>query len=105
MAATLRGSGSTSGRSDSVSRAGTSTIGMLFSSTATNGNYHGIVPLRPGHNFTKVTLTYVQQAGKTSAQYPPVSSFTARVIWDTLDIYTSLESVKGQFLAFDLKLE
>jgi hypothetical protein len=78
---------------------------VLFSSTATNGNYHGIVPLRPGYNITSVTLTSVQQAGKTTGNYPPISSFTARIIWGTIDIYTSLESVKGQFLAFDLKLE
>ena len=87
---------------DSVSRKGTSYVGGIFSTVAVNGYYHAVVPLR--HGLTNVTLIEVCQAGKPRADYPPVSSFIARIMWDTLDVYTDLESVKGCFCAFEITL-
>ena len=77
---------------------------MLFSSTKTGGNYHGVVSLAPGSNITSVRLIKAYQAGKMDYEWPVVSNFTARILWDTLDVYTSLDSVAGQFLAFALTL-
>lgn len=102
-AATIEDSvGSLASLRESVSRKGTVTIGMLFSSVAINGQYHGVAPLRPG--VSSVVLNDVYQAGMTSEYFPDESNFTARIIWDTLDVYTPLSSVAGQFLAVNVTL-
>ena len=83
-------------------RKGTSYVGGIFSTVVVNGYYHAVVPLRPG--ITSVTLVEVCQAGRSRENYPPLSSFMARIMWDTLDVYTTLESVKGCFCAFRVTL-
>lgn len=77
-------------------------VGTMFSSVPTNGYYHAVVPLRSG--ITSVTLHAVTQAGLSPEQFPAVSNFNSRIIWDTLDIYTTLQSVSGQFCAFEITL-
>lgn len=100
------GTGTLAQLRESVSRKGTSTFIFGFGTTAINGFYHAVFPLPPGFSYSSVTLVSVEgQIGVASSDFPPISAFTVRLLWDSIDVYTNDSALAGQFVALNLTLQ
>lgn len=77
--------------------------GFLFSSVASNGSYHAILPLSPGFSYSSSSVTLnsvVAVVGKSTVPSPDI--FTTRFWYNCIDIYTQDSSMAGQCVMFSL---